>query len=93
MPAGFDGAVFSFVAISPFSLSYSFVFMHLSFMKGFFMCNYDDNALLLPLRRAKLKSMFRVFLSLGYGLFYVCAMALFCVAGVWLFMNLFTPDF
>ena len=87
------GAVFSFVAISPFSLSYSFVFMHLSFMKGFFMCNYDDNALLLPLRRAKLKSMFRVFLSLGYGLFYVCAMALFCVAGVWLFMNLFTPDF
>lgn len=57
------------------------------------MCGYDDKAVLLPLRRAKLKATFGMFWSLGCGLFYVCAMALFCVAGVWLFMNLFTPDF
>lgn len=57
------------------------------------MCGYDDKAVLLPLRRAKLKATFGVFWSLGCGLFYVCAMALFCVAGVLLFMNLFTPDF
>ena len=62
-------------------------------MKGFYMCGYDDNAVLLPLRRAKLKATFWAFLPLGCCLFYMCAMALFCVAGVWLFMNLFTPDF